>query len=331
MTAVVTAPAPAQVSEPSKPRNILSLPNQATGPEIVKAAPAPAASETNGTANAAGTATEAKPLTPEEKQAQDFAKAQAAAAKARKASQRDQQKRIDQARIEQQQTQAQAELAQLRSRLEQSARLEQQLRADPLAALKALGISAEDTYKRAVQEGTPEAQLAAMRQEIEAERRERVALQQQLAQQSRTEQQKRVDADFVQAAQNEKLYPNIANQPAAFILSAARDLVRDAWERTRDPVTGRGRTFSREEILTALEALYSTHTKARSKTKDATSESASSSGTNGSGSPAPSRTISNALASSAWSKPANWDKISDREQQRLLAQALKGKLVTRRT
>jgi hypothetical protein len=219
----------------------------------------------------------------------------------------------------------QNELAQSRARIQQAQLFENQLRQDPVAAMKALGVKTDDLYRRAVQEGSPEAALASIQQQLESEKNARVLLENKITQQQQAVAQRAIEADFLKSIDNKKLYPALDSTPKSVLLSAGKQLWQDLYTKT-------GMNYSNQEILAFLNKQYASHKKSGSNaTEDSTTENGSKSpGTGENQSQAQSRTISNRLASSSWTKPANWDSLPDRDQLKLLGQAVKGRLVVRK-
>jgi hypothetical protein len=171
------------------------------------------------------------------------------------------------------------------------------IKKDPLAALKTLGISKEDLYRSAVLDGTPEAQLAQLRKEVQEERealrKDRET--EKAAREHATRQAKQTAAEsaFLGAAQDATAYPHLAGEPGRVVLLVAKDMLEGAVKRGVD-VSG----FTDAEILSALDKYYAGHKKAAE-----TPSAAAPPGAKESGNQAPPRTISNDLASSSFSQP----------------------------
>jgi hypothetical protein len=206
-----------------------------------------------------------------------------------------------------------AQQSQLQERIARAERLEAQLRADPLAAMQALGVKAEDAYKRAVMQGKPEGLIAQLREEVATERKERENLVRRLDAQTQAEQIKALESDFTSRCTDAKTYPALSGTPASVLLYAAKQLGAELYQRTKQG-------YSNQELLSFLNEQFAAQQKARgSVEKDPKSAPDPKEGKR----PATSRTISNELATQTWSKPADWGKLPDIEQRRLIAEQVR--------
>jgi hypothetical protein len=166
------------------------------------------------------------------------------------------------------------------------------IKKDPLAALKMLGISKEDLYRSAVLDGTPEAQLAQLRKEVQEEREARETEKAAREHAKRQAKQTAAESAFLGAAQDATAYPHLAGEPGRVVLLVAKDMLEGAVKRGVD-VSG----FTDAEILSALDKYYAGHKKAAE-----TPSAAAPPGAKESGNQAPPRTVTNDLASSSFSR-----------------------------
>lgn len=190
--------------------------------------------------------------------------------------------------------QAAREAQQYRQQAAENGRLLQQLRAggDPSAALQALGVSPEALARSAIEAGSPAAQFKAIQDEIANERRAREALVNDLQQRDRASAQRAAESAFFEASRDETKYPHLSRQPKPVILQMGDYLANQA--------SARGERFTFGDLLESLEFLYKGENRAPPQaTTQATTVSAS---TGGSSKP-PTRTITNADASSSASTP----------------------------
>jgi hypothetical protein len=227
----------------------------------------------------------------------------------------------EKAALERQIEQERAASGTLRERSARLDQLEAELRRDPLGAMKALGIKAEDAYRRAVQEGKPEAVVEALRGELQTVRTELKAVRDERQQERQAQTQQAGERDFVERVADDKTYPSLASTPPAVLLSAGKQLWQELYRRT-------GQSYTNEEILTFLDQQYAAHQKKAGGKAEKDPPQAS--GASEKSGPATSRTLSSDLASQSWSKPANWKELSDLEQRRLVAEQVKGRLITKR-
>jgi hypothetical protein len=238
---------------------------------------------------------------PEGTQAEPSAieRAKRAAKNARRDARRFREQSRETEQLRAQHAQAHAEVARLRG-------IEQALRSDPLAALKALGLTAQDIAKRLVKDGTPEALIANVQEQLEQERAERQKLEAQIQAEKSQAALRQAETRFVERASDTKRYPHVAEQPTALVLAAAKHIISVAG--------AQGYQYSDGEILDYLEREYA------AKSKTPKTQVSSASGANGkSASPASSRTLTNGLSSSRFSVPANWDSLDDASQKKILA------------
>jgi hypothetical protein len=213
--------------------------------------------------------------------------------------------------------------APLRERIAKAERLEAMLRSDPLAALQELGVKAEDAYKRAVLQGKPEALIAQLREELATERQAREQFQADIRGQQHAQQVRALEADFLRRCGETETYPALANTPPSILLKAAVKLGEELFAATKQGYTN-------QELLAFLNQQYAAHQKASAGDKAETGTKAASGAKDKKG-PATSRTVSNDLATQSWSKPANWQELGDLEQRRLIAEQVKGRLISKRT
>lgn len=229
---------------------------------------------------------------------------------------------------------AEARLAKVRETMHQRELREYQERiqkadADPLAYAQERGLTPQQIAQRLIEDGTPEATIRKLESKLEAlqrgiEEREQRAMAEQRAQSHA----KVVETFTTMVKSDAERYPLLSRLPKERVLSEAFAVANRA--------TAKGHQYSDAEIAAHLEeslekeadVYVSWHQeKARKAAERASAQSAPADGkVNGrqadkAGTP---RTLTNGQASSRGTMPADFDKLSDREQNKILAQMLEG-------
>lgn len=241
-----------------------------------------------------------------------LASARAVIEKAKKGAARAAQMRAERAQAERQAQIASADAQRWKAEAEARARTETALRQDPISALRALGYSPKDAAEAIKNAGTPEAALADVRKELEAERQARQTLENNLRTREQQATYEREAAAFMTAASDEKAYPTLSQQPPKFVLSIAESIIRQAHANT-------GIVYSNKEVLEYLESNWSSHSKAAKKPPEATT--AASAETPGKQGTTP-RTMTNGTGSKGFTLPADFQSLPDREQKEWMARKL---------
>lgn len=205
----------------------------------------------------------------------------------------------------------------------------QNLMNDPVAAMKALGYKPADLAKAAAADGTPEAQLEAIRAELRATQQQIARDQQALAADRQETQRNAIENAFKTEAGNAERYPNLAQVNPDLVLSMTRQLVVDI----RRAATRRGdipqgdeaaaarymKQFTDTDLLSHLEKSYKRSTGPKKAPESATPDSRGK----------PPATITNRLASTRASLPADFAKMNDRQQKKAMAAMFEGTVVKR--
>jgi hypothetical protein len=267
---------------------------------------------TDGQATTEATAQDAAPT------GSPLSRAQAVAKRAKAAALRDAQMKAERSRLAEQNNRSQAEVQALRAQAQQATQTLEAIKRDPLAVLKQLGIKNDELYRRAAQEGTPEARIEALAAQLEAERKARIALETQTATEKEQVQYKRIEQDFVTRSKDAALYPALASTPSAILLAAGTKLAIDARKRT-------GHDYSNSEILSGLNKIYAAHQASTGATRKEVPQASDSpsTGSQARANPSPSRTISNALASRSFTQPSNFDDLTGPERTKALVDMVK--------
>jgi hypothetical protein len=141
--------------------------------------------------------------------------------------------------------------------IRQAAELHALAKTDPIAYLeKVHGISLEDLGRRILNDGQPHeseetkrtrAELATLRAEVERDRQEKRERESEAGRQKATQ-------EFCALVRAGEKYPLINERyPDEDLAAEAWDLAQKAWDKTYDPKTGRGQTYTDEEIAEFLE------------------------------------------------------------------------------
>jgi len=227
------------------------------------------------------------------------------------------------AREQSENAQARAEAAQLRSSLNQVNGRLQRIQSDPLAALREMGVGADELARRAIQAGTPEEKIALIEQARQRDVAELRQLKQQLAAKEHAELVRAEETRFQKQAGNAKLYPNLTNEHPRAILALAKEIATKG--------LAQGKSYSNEEILSYLDRQYGKH-----KTKGLAGSSGHGNGAEAGAKTAKpaARTLSNADQTAMNSKPATLKDLKPADQRaELLRRAradMAAKIATRR-
>lgn len=228
-----------------------------------------------------------------------LARAREGAAKARARVQRERQLQGQAAQLRHAQESQAGELARLRS-------LEQTLRADPLAALKALGLTTEQMARRAIEEGKPESAIAALQEQLSQERAARQAFEQRIAQGSQAQQRAQAEEVFVRDASNATRFPALAGVSRHILLAAGKQFAQDTVARGFGPPTN-------AQLLELLnEAFLSSAPPAKAPPTPEKPK-------------VPTQSLSNETVTRnwTWTPPPDWDSLSGAERDKALAQMIR--------
>lgn len=201
-----------------------------------------------------------------------------------------------------------------RAQLEQNNAFLTNLQRDPLAALKQMGVTPEQVAQRMAAEGSPEAMIADMRKQIEDQNKRYDALiakEQAALQAARAE---KIENEYKRAAQDTKKYPNISQVHPDFVIARTRELLISLREQGHDPSQ-----FSDHDLLSYLDSAYSKTGSAVTPPKDgaaATSEKKTG-------------TITNRMQSASHTAPPDFNKMSDRQQKKWMADQIRAQFATK--
>jgi hypothetical protein len=238
--APVAAPSTALSAEPSIDALAALIPDSAmrADPGVDASDPAPAAETPADAADAArleqpkdgeqpaedepaeGTEAEAAPADAIDKEALD--RAEQAAKRAREGSRRYREALAVQEQQRAEVQRAAREAEQHRREAEEARRLREELTRDPYKALKNLGMTDHDLAERALREGTPEAALYELKEQLQQERAAREAFESRLQEERAAANRARVEAEFTSLADNEEAYPRLAQLSAPAQLAVAQ-------------------------------------------------------------------------------------------------------------
>lgn len=227
IAAPIAQPGPAEIDALAA---LLPDPSASSLPPVASSTALPGAERTDATPTGAP-AEEVKPAegeTAEAAPAQEatdkdaLERAEAAAKRAREGSRRYREILAQQEEAKAEVRRQAAEAQRLRQEAEQNRRLREDLKKDPYAALKNLGMTDQELAERALREGTPEAALHALNERLEAESRARQALEQQLQNERQAAAQRQAEEKFYRVADNEAAYPRLAELNAKAQLVVAK-------------------------------------------------------------------------------------------------------------
>lgn len=251
----------------------------------------------------------AKEPPPPEVDTEALERAEAAAQKAREGARKNRELREAQERQRQELQRAAREAEELRKQAEEYKRLQAELDADPYAALKKRGMTEQELAERALREGTPEAALHAIREELKAEREARAALEQRLAAERQAAAAEAARQKFHALADNEEAYPRLAAlaHPAqlAIVQATLKQIADNGYETrglTDEQVAAAAEKFLSPKNL--KKAVAAAKTEAAPATKPAV------------------KTLTNAVTSERAVAPRPWEELSDEEQIAQIAASL---------
>lgn len=257
------------------------------------------------------TETPAEPPPPAAIAPSNLERAKKAAQAARDGAARMQQQTRDIEQLRAEKEQLSAEREQLRKAAGEAEEFRRMMKEDPIALARAHGYTDEQIAEQLLKQGTPEAKvdqsLLAMKRELEEMKAERAAERAERQRQMQAESRAKFEQTFMETCQNEELYPNLSKQPAVVTLRAAKEIAREFFERSKQ-------IPSDDEILEYLESQYAPkdpEKKPPPPAGDAKKKAA------------PSQTLTNELASERTSDPIDWDKLTDTEQKKLMADMLR--------
>jgi hypothetical protein len=220
-----------------------------------------------------------------------------------------------------------ARMQQLENQVRRGQELERLSKTDPLKFLQESGVTPDQLAQRVMLAGTPEEKFSALQAQLEAERNERVKLENSIKtekqQQRYAENMKSVEDLFMKRAANVEKYPNLQGLARSAILGLGKQVAQETRAKYIKE-TGVAPTISDQQLLAHLNKILgkkSVETPSASKvsTKSAPSKAAKSTGT-ASTKPATPRTLTSSQAAGSFSRPANWDQLSRTERVNLLRQ-----------
>lgn len=190
---------------------------------------------------------------------------------------------------------------------------------DPLAAIKRANISARDLAKQAIEEGTPEAQMAALRAQFEADREKdrqemRAELERKLSERDQASQNARAEAAFFGLIKPDT-HPRLSSLERDDVVALSRNVFMRA--------TKQGYTPSDLEVLNHVESLLSAPQNGQAGISTPKTNPAGITAGKTVGKPSPtSRTVTADLAGRRYSVPSNVDDMDLNDQKIALAKML---------
>jgi hypothetical protein len=299
----VTFKADASAARPTITEKTLpAAPAEAESTTITSPTAAPAA-ETAEDADASATGGES---------ADKLERAAKAAKDAKAAAKHNRQLREEKQRLEQTAEFAHQKVQALESQVNDLQSWMQALRTNPLEAMKALGITPQQVAEKIARDGSPEAQIEELREQI-ARQQQEFERQQAMAQREQMRARAaQVENDFKTESQNAKKYPNIAGAiHPDFILARSKELITELRRKGYDP-----KQFSNHDLLSYLDSYYS---KSNSPQKDSETSTGKPESKPAHGK---TKTITNRLQTASHTAPPDFNKLNDREQRKAMAAQL---------
>ncbi len=282
--------------------------------EVAKTEETPAAAQDEAVetpATEAGTSAEVTPPAEVSK----FDRAKQASDKARSAAKKNRERQLEQQRINYQMEEVRRQNARLQQETAQARQFQEQLRSDPIAALRQLGVTDQAVAERMLKDGSPEAQIRQLEARLEAERQERLQERQQLQQKEAQLREQEANADFVRKASDAEKFPNLQDVPPSQIVAGGYRLLAAARARGIDT-----RMYTAEDFIELLDLEYAEHRKSKAtvRSKETMSQVTTGSGTEKKPAAA-TTTLTNRLGTQGGSTPVDRDQLSPIEQKQLLA------------
>lgn len=250
---------------------------------------------------------------PEPVDTEALERAEAAAKRAREGSRRYREALEAQRQQQMEVQRAAREAERLRQENEEARRLRDELKKDPYAALKQLGMTDRDLAERALREGTPEAAIHSLNERLERAEQARAALENRLAEERAAVARQQVEENFARVADNESSFPRLAQLTNQAQLVIARAALKQIADNGYD-VSG----FSDTDVAEACERYL-----APKKGKATTAPKQAPVAAPTPAAPKPSgKTLTNAVATERAVAPKPWHELSEDEQIAQIAAAL---------
>ena len=247
-----------------------------------------------------------------------LASVKATIAKAKRGSQRNRRLIEERSRLQAESPQRAQEADRLRQENLRYQENQQRLTRDPLAAMRELGVKAEDVAARAIADNTPEGKIQSVLEALNQEKQAREALEQRIQDQQITQDTVRRQRQFVKESQNEELYPKVADLAPEVVLSAAKDIIANIPQSSRGSVTNK-------MVLDFMEWKLTQHSKSRQEARAAKTkpeETTQETQTTTPAAQATPKTLTNKQSTSKWTRPPDLEKLSDADQKRHLVRYL---------
>jgi hypothetical protein len=243
-------------------------------------------------------------------------RAEAAAKKAREGSRRYREALDSQRKVQAEAERASRESAENRRKAEEATRFQEELRKDPYAALKRLGMTDQELAERALREGTPENEMRVLLQQqqeaLAAERQRREALEHRIESERQAAVRQQAEANFYRVADDEGSFPRLSQLAPAAQLAVAQAALQQIASNGYE-VGG----LSDAAVAEACERFLAPKRPAKAPPAAAPAKAPPAA-------PAPSKsnTLTNAVATTRATAPRPWEELSDEEQISAIAAAL---------
>jgi|SRR5580658_1057318 hypothetical protein len=286
-----------------------------------KAAPAapPAAPVANGEPAKDATPVAGEPVAATEEDALDRVQRGAAKARAAASQRREMQAQREQATRDAEAARGQA--ARLNQDLQAvNARLEN-FRKDPLSALQTMGVSPEEIARRAIEANTPEARIASVHEELQAEKKELQKLRQEILQEKQQAAVKTETERFLKESADPKLYPTLADVSPRTIMARAWEIVQAHHKA--------GKSLTNAEVLSYMEDENRSYRKSRATTNPATGSSGKSDGASAGSAKTATPTLTNSDQTASVSVPPKLHELKPAERRAELLRRAKADMAAK--
>lgn len=224
----------------------------------------------------------------------------------------------------------------LEQEVQRARAIEQRFRADPLKALEESGVTPEAIAERVMRAGTPEEKLQILQQQVESERKARLAMEQSIKAEkeaaARETHVRQVEDTFIKRASDVERYPNLAGQPRDALIALGVKVAQQTKSKYLRE-TGVEPTITDQQILSHLNKIYGKSKAPAAETPASTAKAATAAKAAPSKAKTPvaakaspeakqPRTITSAQSAGAFSRPPNWETLSRNQRVKILQERL---------
>lgn len=244
-------------------------------------------------------------------------RAEAAAKRAREGSRRYREMLENQRRVQFEAERLAREAEENRRQAIEAQRFQEELKKDPYASLKRLGMTDQELAERALREGTPEHEMRTLLQQqqeaLAAERQRLQALEQRIENERQATLRQQAEAKFHSIADNESSYPRLSLLAPTAQLAVAEAALKQIASNGYDV-----RGLSDDQVAEACERFLAPKRAAKAVSAPASAKPAPAAA------PAPkaNTSLTNAVSNTRATAPRPWEDLSDDEQIAAIAASL---------